>query len=199
LIQKFDQRLNETGEEKKQHATVLKRPTLQQTGFVLVANPDPRCRNPIWIKGEKIQRWSSKGLVKDFLSYICGRFQLVGQFADFFNVVLLKKFYIFSQEILIGSRIGSLSGARRPIRQCRLGLGSLRFVYRLYARFFVVTVKDKLDVACCTSCKFKYVLLLFRNLANQETARQPDMQSQDQLFFDLMQRFRYPYLISFNS
>jgi hypothetical protein len=99
---------------------------------------------------------------------------------------MLKKFYIFFQ-----GKFGSATAELDPYpalstdqsKQIRIWVVTI-----CVPGLFVVTVKDKLDISCCKL----NILLFFRNLANQETARQPDMQSQDQLFFDLMQRFRYP-------
>jgi hypothetical protein len=96
LIQKFDQRLNEEKKHKTRLSLKDRRSSKVQTGFVLVANPDPGCRNPTWIKGEKFRDGSSKGPVKNFLATFVGGFNLLDQFADFFKCGIVEEILHFS-------------------------------------------------------------------------------------------------------
>jgi hypothetical protein len=99
LIQKFDQRLNEEKKHKTRLSLKDRRSSKVQTGFVLVANPDPGCRNPTWIKGGKNSGMvSQKAPSKTFLATFVRGFNLLDQLADFFKTVILKKFYTFFKE-----------------------------------------------------------------------------------------------------
>jgi hypothetical protein len=86
--------------KKKKHKTRLslkdRRSSKVQTAFVLVANPDPCCRNPTWIKrGKNSGMVSQKAPSKTFLATFVRGFNLLDQFADFFQCGIVEEILQF--------------------------------------------------------------------------------------------------------
>ncbi len=109
---------------------------------------------------------------------------------------MLKKFTFFQGKFRSAAELDPYPAlSTDQSKQIRIWVGTicLPFICQVYSslQYKINLISHVVRVANLN------ILLLFRNLANQETARQPDMQSQDQLFFDLMQRFRYTYLPAF--